>query len=611
MSLNYNIESINYIHKFTQNNDLDFAGIYKMLDIKNKILYIGKAKNLKNRLKSYTILDGKQDRIVNMIMQIAKIEIIITNSEQEALLLEASLIKSIKPKYNILLKDDKSYPFIMIRKNHDFAQIQKHRGSKDIKNIYFGPFASNQDVDNTITIIQKLFRLRNCSDSYFKNRTRPCLEYQLKRCSAPCMNFISKEEYQESIKQAELFIKGKNNLVQQELTKLMESYSNKLEFEKAANIRDQIQILNKVQNRNLGFSNDSSRDILSIHCLSNILALQLYIFRGGLSYGNKTIVIEHIEEEEIEETITRFLINHYSHSEDKPEEIITNFNFDSLKELEKIIHCKITNPKIGEKKEILNFAQNNTYLALKELIKKSNKNIEQLDKIANLLSLEKIYRIEAYDNSHIMGTSMVGGMICVTSNGFDKNEYRKFNIKNSSNGDDLAMMKEVLERRLLRLKTEHPTYQKNIWPDLILIDGGKNQLAAALKVLKDLDLADRIKTIAIAKGEFRNKGDETIFTDTGEVIKLDNDSEEMKYIQIIRDEVHRYAISSHRKIRDKKMLSTVLTDIPGVGAKRRKLLMNYLGSVENIKNASVEQLCKIETINKDIAYKIRHFFGND
>ena len=612
MSHSCSMIGLSYIRNYIKDSSLDYSGIYRMLSASNDVLYIGKAKNLKNRLKSYMNFENLSVRIRSMILQVAKIEILITKSEHEALILEASLIKSLKPKYNILLKDDKSYPYILITKDHDFPQILKFRGKKVAGNgVYFGPFASSGDVDDSINILQRAFQIRNCSDSYFANRSRPCLQYQIKRCSAPCVQKVTKEQYSQQVKQAQNFMSGKNKDVQKKIIEAMEKYSEALEFEKAAGLRDQIHLLNKVQQKNIAFQNLHSTDLIAISRDFDIASIFIFFYRNGFSFGHKEFYPDAPADIETSQILSQFLMFYYKDREDLPKEIILNTPSDDQNIIEEIIKCKIKTPTDKYYAEIMEFASQNAHRALVEKLKHKKDNTAILKQIGDLVGSANIKLIEVYDNSHISGSNAIGAMIATGESGFIKNNYRTFNIKSNDKGDDLAMMEEVLGRRLEKLIHDAPQYIENIWPDIIIVDGGKNQLNAAIKVSNKLELNGKIKLISIAKGEHRDKGNEIIYTDSGEVITLPNDDDRLKYLQILRDEVHRFAITTYRKKHIKKMTKSELMSIPGIGDKRRKILFNYFGSVENIKNASIEELLKADQIDTKTAEKIYTYFRQE
>jgi excinuclease ABC subunit C len=594
------------LEQFITENQLDFPGIYRMINFKMEVLYIGKAKNLKNRLRSYCNVSKLHERTQQMVMQISHVEVLKTKNEQEALILEASLIKSLKPKYNILLKDDKSYPYIIVPKDHDFPPLKKFRGQKDVnKAIFYGPFASAKDVDMLLEILHSAFKLRNCSDSYFANRSRPCLQYQINKCSAPCVGKVTKDEYAQQLKMLDQFMNGKSKEIQKQLIKKMENYSSKLNYEKAAEVRDEINIISKMQAKNGAFQNLGSTDVVVYEQHQNMTAIYLFFFRNGFSFGHKEFFPEQDENISPNEAFTQFLMIYYKDRENIPAQILVNKEPADKMLLEQIIKSKILTPTKGPEKEVLDFALDNVNRSLVQRIKKSNTQQTMLENIGKLLGIKLIKLIEVYDNSHIFGSHATGAMIAVGEQGFCKDRYRKFNIRESHVGDDLAMMKEVLTRRIKKLLEGSENY-----PDLMIIDGGQTQLGIAIQVLSELGVKDRIRIISIAKGEFRNKGNETIFTDHGEVIKLENNDDRMKFLQILRDEVHGFAIRTYRAKHIKSMTRTELLNIPGIGQKKSKNLFSYFGSVENIKNASLDELSKVDLIDYKTAKKIFTYFNS-
>jgi excinuclease ABC subunit C len=588
------------------------AGIYKMISSDGKILYIGKAKNLPKRISNYLAFDKLSLRIKMMVNQIKHIEFVTTNTEVEALLLEASLIHKNKPKYNVLLKDDKSFPYITIDNSLTYGKISKYRGEKQDNVSYFGPFAKSSNVDETIELLQKLFLLRNCSDHYFKSRKRACIQYQLKRCSAPCVGKIPQAKYQEAINQAVDFLSGKSNIVQKQLVTLMNQASDKFDYEAAAIYRDRIKALDYIQSKQV-FNNlkINNADIIASYSEMGECCVEVFFFRNGQTYGNKAFFLSDNDEEDmvISSFISQFYQNH-----PVPDQIILEKNLADTKLMQDGLSVlagkkiKITIAKNQEHKSIVELAVENAKQEIKRKVNSKVKNQENLIQIKNLLELAKIpKRIEIYDNSHMMGDNALGAMVVATEDGFEKSSYRKFNMKNH-NGDDYAMMRTMLERRFTRLKNEHPEYVEKIWPDLLIIDGGMNQLSISAVILKKLSMD--INIIAIAKGENRNAGGETLYRLDQEPINPSNDLNVMNYIQRLRDEAHRYAITSHRKMRDKSLSSSVLDMIPQIGKQRKLSLLKYFGSIQAIREASIEDLTKCDLISKETANSIFNYFKN-
>lgn len=583
------------------------AGIYQMINKNGDILYIGKAKNLPDRVKSYASPQRASYRIQAMIAQIAQIEIVTTATEAEALILEASLIKKYKPKYNILLKDDKSYPYILITNDHDFPQIIKHRGKQKIAGKYFGPFASAGSVNKAITDLQKAFLLRSCSDNFFNSRKRPCMEYQIKRCSAPCTNYVSKEDYNNLVKQALNFLSGKSRQIQEELVSLMEKASENMDYEKAAIYRDRIKALNHIQMRNnINISIQEDLDIIAIAKSGNFACIQVFFYRNGQNYGNQPFYFDNIGDNSESEILANFLVQFYQKNP-PPQKIIINHQLSENETITKALSIiagnKISIEIAGKKDNMLQISKficDNAEIALQNFAKEQNKYHENLNSLAQLLGLNSDpKRIEIYDNSHISGQYNLGCMVVFEQNGFNKNQYRKFNVKDLSfnQADDYAMMEQMLMRRL---KT-----RSNL-PDLMIIDGGLGHKNIVQKLLEELKV--NIRFICIAKGKMRNAGNETFFSDKGEVFSLNSNQKLLHFLQILRDEAHRYAITSHRTRRAKSMQKSALDDIENIGPKRRKLLINHFGSVAEITKASLQQIESLPGINKNIAAKIYEFF---
>lgn len=574
-------------------------GVYRMIDANEKVLYVGKAKDLAKRIINYTQVNRLCKRMQLAISQVAKLEIITVNTEAQALVLEANLIKSLKPKYNILLKDDKSMPYILLRQDHNYGQIMKYRGKKEIKGQYFGPFASPRIVDETIEFLEKAFLLRNCSDSFFANRKTPCMQYQIKRCSAPCVNKINLEDYQNSANQALMFLQGKSIILQQELTKAMQQASDELNYEKAAKYRDQLRALNYIQNKNLNLFNITEADVIAIVKDGDSACIQLFLFRNGQNYGNRYFFFDQVLDEPLEKILTMFLVQFYQ-TNDIPKELILNLLPEDKEELIEGFGFKFIAPKSGEKLKAIKFVEENAQIALGRKFKEKQNQQDLLLQVQKLFSINHpIRRIEVYDNSHISGAHAIGAMIVATEDGFSKKHYRKYNINTTSIGDDYAMMREMLFRRLSKINKDNE-------PDLLLIDGGEGHLTTAQEVLKQLNLA--IALVCISKGVERNAGRE-VFHQTGKPpFTLDKNLPIMKYLQILRDEAHRFAITSHRQKRTNSINFSLLKDIPGIGPKRRKLLINHFTSMEDIKNASIEQFTNLSGINRKTAEEIFKYF---
>ncbi|MFN7039063.1 MAG: excinuclease ABC subunit UvrC, partial [Alphaproteobacteria bacterium] len=598
-------------------------GVYRMLDNAGKVLYIGKAKNLYKRVINYTQLDRLSHRIKNMVQQTASMEIVTTSSEAEALLLEANLIRNLQPRYNILLRDDKSFPYILLREDHPYSQATKYRGSKNVKGKYYGPFASVRDVNDTISHLQKIFFLRSCSDNYFENRKRPCMLYQIKRCSAPCVGKISQPDYQELVNQAGEFLSGKSSNLQKRLSSLMEEASGKLDYELAAIYRDRIKTLTNIQTkRDIANFGISDADVFALHQENGDCCVQVFLFRGGQHYGNKPYFPIHAEETESGEILAAFIGQFYQ-TRFPPKQIIVNYETPNSKSIEQALasivnhKVQIIYPKSGKKLDAIKFATSNAKDALHRKLSMRSRQENLMLEVKKLFELEVTpKRIEVYDNSHIMGTHAIGGMIVANNEGFDKNSYRRFNISKSvdakviTGGDDYAMLKEVLDRRLKRLLKEYPTYCEGIWPDIMMIDGGAGHLSTAAEIFKKYNIQD-IFLVSISKGPDRNAGKEYFHTLDKKAFTLSRDEPVMKYLQRLRDEAHRYAIESHRKKRTMAISISSIDAIPGIGPKRKKALLNYFGSAKSIFEAKIEDLAKIESINKTTAKFIYSYLHGD
>ena len=593
------------------------SGIYKMVNDQEKILYVGKAKNIQNRLKSYLNPNNLSNRIKRLMSQVEKIDVVVTETEKEALLLEANLIKKIKPQYNILLRDDKSFPYILINYEHDYPQIKKHRGKQSIKGKYFGPFATISSLDYTLKILQKVFLLRSCEDTIFENRTKPCLLYQIERCSGPCVDYtINKEDYLESVKSAEDFLSGKHSNLQEELSKKMESESNSLNFEKAASYRDKIVALTQIQSQqNINLKDIKNTDVISIARQGNKSCIQVFIYRSGQNWGNRSYFPKHSDEDQTSEILERFIVDFYT-KYSPPREVLINhaLNDESLivSSLCSIydFKTKFNVPIKGKKLDIVKYADRNSQISLKNYIAQKLSDSKNLESLRDTLGIiKKIDRIEAYDNSHLFGKNAVGAMIVYTSEGFDKKSYRKFNIDSNKVklSDDYGMMRHVLSRRFSNEAIKN-SKKYNTLPDIIVIDGGKGHYDIARKILDENGL-ESISVLSIFKGEGRRETlDQIIYNNKKGFIEKDTPS--FFFIQRLRDESHRFALGAHKAKRKRDMKSSELEAIDGLGRIKRKLLLNHFGSVSHIKNASSQDLMKVKGIHKGLAQKIYDFFRN-
>ena len=592
------------------------SGIYKMLNEKEEIMYVGKAKNLQNRLKSYLNTNNLSNRIRRMVSRISNIEVIITETEKEALLLEANLIKKLKPPFNILLRDDKSFPYIFINHEQEFPQISKHRGKQKYKGKYFGPFATINSLNYTLKILQKVFLLRSCDDTIFQNRSKPCLLYQIERCSGPCVDYtLSKKEYLQSVKNAEHFLSGQHSNLQEELSSKMDEESKSLNYEKAASYRDKIVALTQIQSQqNINLYDVKNTDVISISRKGNKSCIQVFIYRSGQNWGNRSYFPKHSDEVETYEILERFIVDFYTRYS-PPKNVLLNLPIKNSSLIEtslKSIYNYKTSffvPKKGKKLDIVNYASRNSELALKNHIAQSHSDKENLSQLSKVLNMtKKIKRVEAYDNSHLSGKNAVGAMIVYSEEGFEKKSYRKFNIDSSKVklGDDYGMMRHVLERRFSKEAIKNSKKYEKL-PDLLVIDGGKGHYDLAKEILETKGL-NEMELISIFKGEGRKESlDQIIYKNKKNFI--DKNTPSFFFIQRIRDESHRYAIGAHKAKRKREMHASELEPIEGLGRSRRKLLLNHFGSVKNIKNASAQDIMKVRGISKLLSEKIYAYFN--
>ena len=592
------------------------SGIYKMLNEKEEIMYVGKAKNLQNRLKSYLNTNNLSNRIRRMVRRISNIEVIITQTEKEALLLEANLIKKLKPPFNILLRDDKSFPYIFINHEQEFPQISKHRGKQKYKGKYFGPFATINSLNYTLKILQKVFLLRSCDDTIFENRSKPCLLYQIERCSGPCVDYtLSKKEYLQSVKNAEHFLSGQHSNLQEELSSKMDEESKSLNYEKAASYRDKIVALTQIQSQqNINLYDVKNTDVISISRKGNKSCVQVFIYRSGQNWGNRSYFPKHSDEVETYEILERFIVDFYTRYS-PPKNVLLNLPIKNSSLIEtslKSIYNYKTSffvPKKGKKLDIVNYASRNSELALKNHIAQSHSDKENLSQLSKVLNMtKKIKRVEAYDNSHLSGKNAVGAMIVYSEEGFEKKSYRKFNIDSSKVklGDDYGMMRHVLERRFSKEAIKNSKKYEKL-PDLLVIDGGKGHYDLAKEILETKGL-NEMELISIFKGEGRKESlDQIIYKNKKNFI--DKNTPSFFFIQRIRDESHRYAIGAHKAKRKRDMHASELEPIEGLGRSRRKLLLNHFGSVKNIKNASAQDMMKVRGISKLLSEKIYAYFN--
>lgn len=594
----------------------NIPGVYRMIAEDGSVLYVGKAKALKKRVSSYLQIAKLPVRLQRMVSQTRRMEFITTHTEAEALLLESTLIKKLQPRYNILLRDDKSFPYILIRGGHDFPQVQKHRGAKNLKGEYFGPFASAGDVNQTIALIQRAFLLRNCSDTYFEQRSRPCLQYHIKRCTAPCVGTVTGQEYAEQVDGARAFLSGKSREIQERMQEAMQQASTAMDYERAASYRDRIRALTSVQTqRSFGDIDEADVDVLALHHEGGRSCVQVFFFRGGNSFGNRSYFPVHSEDDAPEDILAAFLAQFYQ-GRPLPPMLFLSHDVPRKKVLEEALsgqsgsRVRLVCPVRGERRKLVDFALSN---ARDAFVRRQNaqRDVEALlSGVAEAFGLEEPpERIEVYDNSHISGTDMVGAMIVAGPEGFQKNAYRRFNIKDSKAADDYGMMREVLGRRFKNALKEMENGERVV-PDIVMVDGGLGQFNAAREVLEDCGVADYLTLVSIAKGPDRNAGRERFFMMGREPFSLPLQDPVLHYLQRLRDEAHRFAIFGHRGKREKKISASPLDEIEGIGAKRKKALLMFFGSAKAVAGAGVEELEKVEGISRSVAQKIyNHFHG--
>ncbi|MCB9983346.1 MAG: excinuclease ABC subunit UvrC [Rhodospirillales bacterium] len=593
----------------------DTPGVYRMLSESGEALYVGKAKSLKKRVVNYTRPEALPIRLQRMIALTREMEFVHTQTEAEALLLESNLIKKLKPKYNVLLRDDKSFPYILMTGDHDFPQVVKHRGAKKREGQYYGPFASAGDVNRTIAILQRVFALRDCSDTYFAQRTRPCLQYHIKRCTAPCVGKVSKAGYAEQTREAQAFLDGKSDAIQKRMANKMQEASAAQDYEAAAVYRDRIQALSSIQARqDINVAGLVNADVMALAQKEGRTCVQVFFFRAGRNYGNRSYFPRHDKDEEPAVVMAAFMAQFYE-NKPTPKEILVNVMPDEKALLEEAFASKaahkvgIAKPQRGGRKRVVDFARRNACEALaRNLVEKAGE-AKLLKCLADLFGMDETpSRIEVYDNSHISGTNMVGGMIVAGPEGFNKSAYRKFNIRTAEASDDFGMMREVMERRFKRALKEHLDMDGAEWPDLLLVDGGKGQLSAVAQVLEDYGVLDALTVVAISKGPERNAGREQFHMIGRASFQLPVNDAVLHYLQRLRDEAHRYAIGTHRARRQKEIAASPLDGVPGVGTKRKKALLAYFGSGKAVTGASVKDLQKVEGVSKSLAQAIYDHF---
>ncbi|HQR88048.1 MAG: excinuclease ABC subunit C [Caulobacter sp. 12-67-6] len=600
----------------------DAPGVYRMIGEADEVLYVGKAKSLKKRVIQYAQGRFHTNRIAHMVDATRAMEFVTTRTEADALLLEINLIKSLKPRFNVLLRDDKSFPEIMIRRDHEAPQLRKHRGAHAVKGDYFGPFASAWAVNRTLNTLQKAFLLRSCSDSVYESRDRPCMLHQIKRCAAPCTGLVSIPDYQALVDQAEAFLRGKSRAVMGQMAKEMEAAAEDLEFERAARLRDRIRALSAVaQESQINPETVEEADVVALHVEGGQACVQVFFFRAGQNWGNRAYfprITGAAEEEGVSEeaqAMTAFLGQFY---DDKPIPRLILANIEpaesallaeafALKSGRKV---EISVPKRGEKADLVAHALTNAREALGRKMAEGSAQTKLLAGVCEAFGLDAPpERIEVYDNSHIQGTNAVGGMIVAGPDGFMKGQYRKFNIKSTelTPGDDYGMMKEVLKRRFARLVKEEEEGQSDNRPDLVLVDGGKGQLDAALEIMADLGVDD-IAVVGVAKGPDRDAGLERFFMPDKTPFMLEPKSPVLYYLQRLRDEAHRFAIGAHRTRRSMDLKKNPLDEIEGIGPGRKKALLHAFGSAKGVGRAGIEDLLKVEGVSRPMAERIHAFF---
>ena len=592
------------------------AGVYRMLDAKGDVLYVGKARALKNRVANYVQVDRLSKRLQRMVAQTRAMTIVTTNNEAEALLLEAQLIKRYRPAYNVLLRDDKSFPFILLRADHDFPRIQKHRGARRMKGDYYGPFASAGSVNNTLNALQKLFLLRSCTDGFFKTRDRPCLLYQIKRCSAPCVGRIDPAGYAELVSDAKQFLGGKATGVQAKLGAQMQAAAEAMDFELAALLRDRLRALTFIQGpQAINAEGVGDADVFALACRDGTMGIQAFFIRGGQNWGHRSFFPAHTNDVPEDEVLMSFLMQFYEEVP-PPKTILLDRELDEGALLGEALaeragyKVALSVPQRGDRRRLMEQAQRNAVEALERRLAESTTQARLLREVAELFDLpEPPDRIEIYDNSHIQGTNALGAMVVAGPEGFRKGQYRKFNIKNKDTapGDDFAMMREVFGRRFARAQAEDPDRDGETWPDLVLIDGGRGQLNAVKGVLEDLGIED-VCLVGVSKGPDRHAGREVFHMLDGREFQLPVGAPVLFYLQRLRDEAHRFAIGAHRDKRSKAIGASPLDEVPGIGPARKKALLMHFGTGRAVRNASLKDLQQAPGVSAGVAQQVYDFY---
>jgi len=590
-------------------------GVYRMQDARGDVLYVGKARALKNRVTNYTQVERLPKRLQRMVAQTRSMTIVTTNNEAEALLLEAQLIKRFRPAYNVLLRDDKSFPFILLRADHDFPRIQKHRGARRAKGNYYGPFASAGSVNNTLNALQKLFLLRSCTDGFFKTRDRPCLLYQIKRCSAPCVGRIGVEEYAELVGDAKDFLAGKSTKVQTKLGAQMTEAAEAMDFELAAVLRDRLKALTFIQGTQaINAEGVGDADVFALACRDGVMGIQAFFIRGGQNWGHRSFFPAHTNEVPEDEVLTSFLTQFYEEVPPARNVLLDRELAEGALLSEALAEragykVALSVPQRGDRRRLMEQAKRNAVEALDRRLAESTTQAKLLREVADLFELaEPPNRIEIYDNSHIQGTNALGAMVVAGPEGFRKGQYRKFNIKQAATDDDFAMMREVFGRRFARAQAEDPDRDAGDWPDLVLIDGGRGQLNAAKGVLEDMGIED-VCLVGVAKGPHHGReGREVFHLMDGRELMLPVNSPVLFYLQRLRDEVHRFAIGAHRAKRAKAIGASPLDEVPGIGPARKKALLMHFGTARSVRGASLDDLKKAPGVSAAVAQQVYDFY---
>jgi excinuclease ABC subunit C len=590
-------------------------GVYRMLDARGDVLYVGKARALKNRVANYCQVANLSSRLQRMVSQTRAMEIVTTNSEAEALLLEAQLIKRFRPPYNVLLRDDKSFPFILLRADHAFPRIMKHRGARKAKGDYYGPFASAGSVNTTINALQKLFLLRSCTDSFFARRDRPCLLYQIKRCSAPCVGRIDEAGYAALVRQAKDFLGGKSGAVQREIENQMAQAAENLDFESAAILRDRLRAATFIQGTQaINAEGVGDADVFALAAKGGQIAIQAFFVRGGQNWGHRALFPSHIADVAEEEVLARALMQFYEEVP-PPRTILVDRALPEQALLEEALceagghRVSISVPQRGDRRRLMEQASRNAAEALDRRLAETGTQAKILRELTEFLELpEEPQRIEVYDNSHIQGAKAVGAMVVAGPEGFRKGQYRKFNIRSAQSDDDFGMMREVMTRRFARALEENPDRDGDTWPDLVLIDGGKGQMSVVRDALEDLGIED-VPLIAIAKGPHHGReGREVFHFPDGREKTLPVNSPVLFYLQRLRDEVHRFAIGAHRAKRSRAISASPLDEIPGIGPARKRALLLHFGTAGKVRAAALDDLKRAPGVSEAVAQAVYDFY---